>query len=414
MKARLTDRWIYIIAVINAVLLICIWGVFPISCWDSTTYINAWDNSLSQGRIDFIRTPVYPIFIGIIKFLFNSHYLLATIIIQHLIFIVSIYYFKEILLWKIKSRQIVNWMTIVYILIPATSTWANCILTESLTMSFIVFLIYCICTFQQKAHIQYVLYITLWLFLLIFIRPACLYLIVALTITWFFFFKHHRKLAIFGLCGIILVGVLEIGYCFKFKNEFGQFTPSSVSTMNQTFIAFNAGLMKSSYTNIPEYKEYIEKNNNKEISMAEPIVLFGLTTVHESILASKKEQPFLWFKQIIAHFRDSTKISIIAADYGSNILREILSINMNILYIFLVIYLLAIIYLTVKRRHIYIFSSIIWITCFGNVLLVIFGAQSEWNRLILPSMPLILIMFGQALNYIKLDINEFTKKTDIE
>ena len=405
MKVRLTDKWIYIIAVINSLLLISIWGVFIE--FDTASYIYAWDNSFSHGVIDVFRTPVYPVFIGLMKLLFGKHFLYAIIIVQHIVFVISVYYFHKLLCYLIKSSTTIQIITLIYIIIPATSSWANCILTESFAMSSTIFLFYNIISFHKKASISNVIWISFWVLFQIMLRPACLFFIPAVAIVWIIYLKEHFKYAIYGILGIIIVGFIEIGYCAKFKDNYGFFAPSFVSTYNNCWIAFPNGLMDSSYTDNPQYKEFINTYNGKKVWAPNVVDKYGLLTVQKSISESQQDKPIQWSIQACRRLMQASITPLFASNTGSIILRDLLGLNINILYILLTGYAITLIYRRHKTKSFSKISLLIWITVMGNLSMVIIGAQNSWGRLLAPSLPLIFIMFGQALNYIKVDINSY-------
>ena len=412
MKVRLTDRWIYIIAVINAIFLIIKYGV-DIE-FDTTSYIAAWDNSWSKGIIDIFRTPIYPIFLGTLRSVFGNNFMLAVIIVQHFVFLISIYYFKLSLSWNVNSHTVVQWITLVYALLPATSTWANCILTESFAISGIVFLFYNLFSCLHNKKISYTLWVTFWLFILLMLRPAFLYLIPALIIAWLLLIKTNKRLAIIGIAGVCIVGCIEFGYCNLFKERYGIFTPSCVSIYNQQYLAFQDSLMVPTFTNNCGYQQYITEYNGKEIPASSSINDYGLITVSNAIHISQQTYTLAWIKHAFMRFGYALTEPLLSAHGGSITLKNFFGLSINIAYIFIITYLIILVYQILHHKKLRITSLILWITVVGNLITVIIGAQNSWGRLLLPSLPLFIIMFGQAFNYIKFNINGNTKETQIE
>ena len=81
MKLKFNDNTILILATFNALVLIISKGV--VFAEDSESYINAWQDSLSQGYIDFTRTPTYPLILGYIRLGFPQDYVANTSICLH-------------------------------------------------------------------------------------------------------------------------------------------------------------------------------------------------------------------------------------------------------------------------------------------------------------------------------------------
>lgn len=413
MKVRLTDKWIYIIAVINSLLLILIFGVR--THYDTTSYIDAWNNSWSKGVMDIFRTPVYPTIIGLTKAIFGTHFMLAIVIIQHIVFIVSIYYFRKIVNWEIKSKKVAFWITLLYILLPATASWANSIMTELFALTGAVFLFYNIFAFQQINKLSNICWCFFWFVFLLFLRPACLYLFPVMVLVWILFYKYHKFYAILGISGVLIVGILELSYCNTFKNKYGIFAVSSVNTINQSWDAFENGLMKPSYTDNVNYKTFISKYNDSTIYSPILIDKYGLATVQKSIANSKNDQKKEWIKYSIMNFCNNSQSSLFYAYTIKSIsVRHLIGLSFHFLYLFILGYFIVLLAMTIQKKRIYRSSLILWTTVVGNLLILIIGTKSDWGRLIVPSLPIVLIMFGQAFNYIKFNINGNTKKTQIE
>ena len=401
MKARLTDKWIYILAIVNALLMIILVGYS--TNYDSMSYIKAWDESWSKGIIDEFRTPIYPCFLGLMKLIAGKYFLTATMIVQYIIFIISIRYFQKIASGMINSHIVVWWMTLLYAVLPSTSTWANYILTETFALTGIVFLFYNLLVFKHKMNILSVIWITFWLAFLIFLRPAFLYLIPAIAIAWILYLKDNKKCAIYGLIGVALVGILELGYCAKFKERHGVFATSSVSTINDTYTALQYGLMDESYTNNPEYKKFIKEHNGTIVdvpSMVSYMEQYGLNTMNDAVKKSKNSHLVDWSLITIKHFKEASSFSLLHTGAGIFTLTNL--ITFKHLYFFLFVYFIVLLIKTIKTRKLSKISIILWTTGVGNLLLIMIGAQNAWDRLILPSIPLFMIMFGQAFNYIQL------------
>ena len=405
MKARLTDRWIYIIAVINSLLLISIWGVEYAG--DSYSYLKSWDDSWSKGIMDEFRTPIYPVFLGILKIVFGKHFDIICIILQHCIFIYSIKYFKRILSLKVRSQKVIWWLTLAYVLLPSTSSWANLLLTETFAIVGIVFLFYNIFQFQHNAKLINVCWSVFWFAFLIFLRPASLYLFPAILFAWLLFFKQHKRMATLGFIGICIVGLFEIEYCEKFKERYGIFAPSSVSTINYSWIAFQEGLMDPSFTNDTTYASFIKKYNGRKIPAQKVVKHFGVITVHNSITASQRSLPIKWISTSFMRFYYASSTWFLAAYSGYGPLTHLFGVSICTLNLFLLIYIILLVWKMKKCHNLYRASLIMWITCVGNLILVVIGAPEEWGRLLIPSLPLTIIMFGQALNYIKFNFRKF-------
>lgn len=401
MKLRLTDKSVYVIAVLNSLLLILIWNAHI--CIDTSSYISAWDNSWSKGIIDELRTPIYPLFLGLLKAISVNHFYTIAIIIQHCIFLTSVFYFKRILEWNIKSETVVRWITLLYAVLPATSTWASCILTECFAISGVVFLFYNLLKFERHPSVSSVIWSTIWLAFLVFLRPAFLYLIPACLIAWALFFKKNIILSLCGIAGVVIVSVSECVYCEKFEDRYGIFAPSSVGVINQSWMAFRDGLVKSEYTDNLELKEYIESADFSDPDTYVPTIdKYGLTTMASVVDASKRDQPVEWIRKVLGRFYQASQFPFLAAYAGYTTITDMIGININSLYLFLIVFSVILVVTGIRKRKIYQIPTLLLLTILGNLVTAVIGAQNEWGRLLLPSLPLFIVLVGRAINYIKI------------
>ena len=82
-------RYIYLFAIVNCLIMTYIFKV-DVSI-DTPTYIDAW-TMLQNGQIDKFRTPVYPVFLGVMNIICGDNYLWYVVAVQHVVFLVSIRY----------------------------------------------------------------------------------------------------------------------------------------------------------------------------------------------------------------------------------------------------------------------------------------------------------------------------------
>lgn len=407
MKVSLTDKLVYVIAVLNSILLITLLGVQL--RFDSTSYISAWEDSLSLGIIDELRTPVYPLFLGLMKLVAGKSFCFWSIVVQHIVLLVSVFYFKKMADWMIQSPSMARWLTLFYAIIPSTASWANCILTELFAVTGVVFLFYNIFMFYRKPSWFSIVWSTFWLAFLLFLRPAFLYLLPVCFIAWVFYIKRNRSMSISGICGIVLVFLMECCYCIQYDKKFGLFAPSSVSVFNQSYMAFGDGLMKPDYTDNLEYKNFIVdyiESESETVSYSD-IQPFGFVTVAKSIQASQKDQPIQWVKKAFGRFYQASQMSFFASLVEYGILYDMVrfKININSVYVFLILFTLLLVYKSISNRTIYIASTLLLISFLGNLITAVAGAQGEWGRLLIPSLPLFFLLIGQLTNYFKIKDN---------
>ena len=397
MKLRLNDKAIYALAALNALVLIFTNRV--ILAEDSESYLNAWQDSLALGLVDFTRTPSYPLILGFLKAIAGQHLFMLCVVVQHLVFLLSVWYFRKIAAQILPSATIGRWLTLIYGLFPFITFWANKILTESFAISGSVFLFYHLIRFFYSPAWKHVLGSTIWLTFLIFLRPAFLYLLAVGLLAWLMFWNRMPRMVVCGILGVLMILGLEYGYCKKYEERFGIFAPTNVSTVNFTYLAFKDGLMKPEYSDDPAFRSFIENYDGSEPISYCPfptIEQYGLATVHHAIRASQHDQTVRWIRNALYRFIEAAEIHFSDArspiGMASNCIK--LLFNFGTLYLFLILYIVFLVQKTIQFRKFLPIATLLLLTSLGNLFTAIIGAQGEWLRLIAPSLPLLLLMVG--------------------
>lgn len=408
--------FIYAIAIICSVVLIIGYGVQNTP--DTTSYINAWDNYL-EGKLDMLRTPVYPIFLGICRtVLGTSNFQLSAIIVQHIVFLISICYFNKSVVYLLGDRKLSFWITFFYAICPGFISWNNYILTEPFALAGMVFLLYCSIKLYVRPTCQIALTYTFWLLFLIFLRPSFLYLIPVYLCLWLLLGYRNKKLLIYGISCTMAVVCLEGFYIYEFKQMYGVYTPSSVSSINQYYIIRQHGLISIDYIDNKDLKQEIDNSiKTKGFFLEDDEVLwhegddlvkkYGLVDVQNIISTSLRLYPVELIKKAGGRAVRAISLPLCHNNLSTNgavFLSFVLNfLNIGYLYTLLLIYLFIVFYWLFRKGVVPVFSLLIFMLGSCNLILVIIGAPAAWNRLILPSMPLYLLMFAQICTMFKIE-----------
>lgn len=388
---------------------------------DGPGYIKAWDVFVN-GKIDILRTPVYPIYLGVFKTLFGSeHFLLFSVIGQHIIYLISIYFFYKIAILITNSKNVSFYLTLFYTFFPGLCAWCNTIQTESLAISCNLFFVYWCLLLYQKGTIKRGFFVALWLSLLIMLRPIFLYLLPVWGVLWILcIFQTKKKIqAIYGLVGVAFAFCLLLVYMFAFKKAHGIFAPTSVGTINNYYIARQYGLIDPSVIKNKALKLEIQESIKKHGQCWEGKndqhpngKLWGevhhffddnysLKTMQDAVGASIKKNPIKRIK-ILGEQAYNGAPNRLFVNYVKGWLYQInqmfnfiTGIRINNLYTFLLLYSLVLFCWMYKNKVFAWYSLCLLLMGISNVIIVIFGAQQEWGRLLLPSQPLFIIMLGQ-------------------
>ena len=404
MRLRLNDTILYLLALANALRLIVTQGL--VFAEDSQSYLNAWHDSLALGLVDFTRTPTYPIILASLEAVGGSRFELLLIVVQHFVFLLSVWVFRKLTRLLLSSSAAGWWLTLIYALLPYTTMWANRMLTETFAIAGTVFLFHQLVLFHQRPTLKRVFASTLWLLFLVFLRPAFLYLLPVCLLGWLMFWRRSARLARFGLLGVALVTLLEVGYCARYEARFGLFAPTNVSTVNFTYLAFHDGLMRPEYSDDPAFRSFIEHYDGSEPISYCPfptIEQYGLTVVADAIRASQHDQPLQWAMKALHRFVEAADPHFAPLTSPRNLLVNAakLVFNFATLYLFLLLFSI----LLIRRFFVRTSSlpkgegrgeapSLLLLAVVGNLFTAIVGAQGEWLRLITPSLPLLLLMAG--------------------
>lgn len=430
MKANKYLNIILTVGAIISVLMIILKGVwiFP----DSSSYIRAWD-LYSNFEIDSLRTPVYPIFLGVIKTIFGSNlFQIVAIIIQHIVFLCSVAFLYKMAKWFIHSEKIVFILTLLYTIVPAfIICWNNAILTESFAISGMVFLMYVTISMLKEFSFTKLFLHTALLLIMIFLRPALVYILPVFAVSWlyFIFVKKERKLGFAALSSVVIVSLCLLSYMKVFENRFGIFASSIVNVNNQLFIARQYGLLDPDEISdkqlkeavIQSYKdngEYIREHSKMKI-VYKDIWPFDIKAKNEAINKSYKAHPLKVAKKSIVRLLLASDWSM--TGYSDHFVNGPSEINrlfdwgfkLKHLFFMLFIYGFILIYVLIKKNTFPFFSILFFMLGVSNIIVAVVGAQAEWSRLILPSMPLYLIMFGQFFNFTEIKSKPLSNNTII-
>lgn len=412
--------YIYIVAFVFCAFLIIHNGCqyFP----DTYSYIIAW-NHIVDGQIDKWRTPVYPLFLGSLRSLLGQdNYPICAIIIQFFVFLVSIRYFNKLAIILLQSESISYWLTAFYALYPCIPSLNCFLITEPFAIYGIVFLLYSTIHAIKTDSPRYILYTTLWLFFLVFLRPALIYLIPVYIVGWLLLCVVNKKaiqITFMHLGGTIFVGLSVLVYSYCFERNYGMFTPSGIGVINQYYIARTDGILDPLKTNNPCLKEYVEKSISVHgtsytkgssydvYSEAENAIdLYGLADVSHLVTLSVMSDKTIYFKRILLHIhRTATDKLFDSLLPKFRTIIDIIGIRINFVYILLLLYPLMWFLLYRKKKYFPVFSFILYMMGASHLIVIIVGCQNEWFRLILPVVPCYILMFGQILSVFNISIN---------
>ena len=437
MKVSKDLKTIYVITIVNIFLYMVIGGAST-HC-DTFSYLHAWE-TLKTGHIDALRTPVYPIYLGLFKEVFAEYYITPASIGQHLLFLYSIYCFYIILHCIGFKKKTIFWTTAVYATLPGIFTWGAILLTESLTMSLSV--IYAYVMFKLKERFSYTMTIlnVLILVVLLLLRPAMVYLLPIAFLLWLIaiYRKSVRKQAVAGVLGVMIAMLSLFSYMHVYKHSYGIFATSYVGTYNNFFCSRWHGLLHPEEIKNDSIRADLQKSidNNGLFCVAfNPIYwrgdnvyplweetnyalkTYNYCEIEDILWLSMKNHPLGHIASVIYRANWAAKMPLLysrSMEPWDLTFRDFLCIwdiickyflqfiTISWLYCMLFVYACVLFYR--KKCHLLSWEILLIFLCgSANLLVAIMGAQGDWNRLIAPSLPFYLIIVADLCRKLKIE-----------
>ena len=406
-KRVLQLKTIYAIAIPYCLLLILKCG----RQWDYDTdsYVAAWE-TISSLHLDLWRTPVYPLFIGLTKYLFGSYFLIVGTVIQHLIFLISIRYFYKLAQGVVKSERSAWWATAFYALYPCVATWNCFILTEPFAIYSMIFMLYCALTAYQKNSVFHLVVWGGWLLFQIFLRPAQIYILPVFFVGWLLLYLKKKRLSriiVGGVAGTMFASCCMLLYIYTFKNTYGVFTPCGVGIVNKYYMARRDGTLIASQIADQKFRKFVEERNRvfengKGTSVdlfkesQDAVYTFGLKQVSDVVSDSSPNTLGHQVKMAFQRFRTASNDHLFTTFiHKLTVITDIFGVRINFAYYLLLIYPLVLLRWYIKIRDIPWFSSLLFMVGASHMLIIIVACQNIWGRLVLPVVPVYIIMFTQ-------------------
>ena len=191
---------------------------------DTPSYVEQYTENILKGKVNAIRTPVYPYFIKIIKKIGGSNHLYTNIVlIQKVLFIISIILFYFSLKKITKNKLIQILLALSYGICPVTIFWNTIILTEGITLIEITALLYLTVSYIKEHKMYQSVLIGVVNLLMVMTRPSNIYLPVLYFMFWIirlFVNKEERKQILGGLISTICCIIIILGYCLLIYKQY--------------------------------------------------------------------------------------------------------------------------------------------------------------------------------------------------
>lgn len=412
MKVNRRDKaliYVYVLAIIGSLALFVLKG--PMCFTDTPSYLKAWDYMQATGHLDVLRTPVYPCILGVLKSLFPTFYTWIVVLIQTALSFISIYCFYVCANDIIKKKRITYIITILYALVPIISTIGNnALLTEPFSVSGLVLLLYFSIKLYKNPQFIYALLYTFFLLFLIFLRPIFIYLLPVFVLFWIILIreKSARRSVMYGIAGVLITLSCVLTYMYKFKSEHGVFALTNVSTYNQLFMTRQSGLLNPSFVKDSAFREELEfcyrshgsKCPEINAEVGNWLTKYDIKMLNEAISNSYKEKPTKSLSSIYDRVYNETVQTLDWIIPMPDIVRKFFKffcIGLGTVFLFVLLFGVLVLKAFVKFHMIPIWSFLLFALVVSNLVVIFLGAQNDYQRLFLPSLPLVFIMVGKIL-----------------
>jgi hypothetical protein len=377
--------------------------------WDTWSYFTAADELL-RCEIDVYRTPSYPALIALAKLISRNNFVSIIGVLQIVGSLSSIIVLKKMAERLEISRNIIKTILAIFIIAPIILKVNITIITESFAVSGSIWLFYFIVNwcYGERTWKDMIIIIIISLFLL-FLRPSFLYLLIVFAVITLIalVLKQYKKVAQMSLCVIILSSFM-LGYCTIIKSKIDVFIPSTVSIFNDRIIALDNGFLRSENVTNPVIKSRViafEKAGVRpNIWNAPDVTGIPDKIVYEELRALKNKDRVGWYTKTFIH-NVSSSLGDSILGYGSVCI-------ISFFEVYLILLVIPIFWMIIRKKKdgIPIVALSMWLTCVGNILVMIFGAYSQWQRLFLPSLPLFLLLVGQFCSLFKVELTKDSKQ----
>lgn len=391
---------------------------------DSFSYIEATANVL-QGVPDIFRTPVYPLIIGICRGIFGAGGDYAVVILQFLVFLTSGYFLYKIGRQYIGKPRPVFWMTAFYLIYPSLVEYTVGLLTESLSMSCMIFLTYTLVRFLSSPRgIMSALWPSIWLMILLYLRPAFLFLLPILAVIFIVFCikkKLGLRLAVVSFGGLLLTGASIFAYTKVITNLYGIHSTSCVTLINNYFTIRYGGIVDPNLAETPKLREFIEGtvpnrwNHYYETVQSELNHIVETNTwedleKYENNLIKAYPKDFIKtvFMRWDSYARLFPILPNVVSDFPckADLIYDFIP-NMGAYCLFLLIMSIYSIISWRREREIPIISLMLILICAGLFITTIAGAQDDYARLNAPALPLFFLLIAKFASVIKVNVKAF-------
>lgn len=366
-----------------------------------------------------LRTPVYPLLLAGLNALFGEPLMNMVLVrLQSLATLCALGAFYYTVVRVTHRRYLAVIFTLWFGCQPGVVGYETSVMTESLSISGVVFLVFLLARYLEQRRKSDALGMGLLTLFLILLRPGFLYLVPVLAVfwalQWFLEAKEKNRHILWGVAGTALSLAGVLAWCTFNFFSCGRFTLSVVTDINLLHMLVLNGSVEN-----PEYPELSEFVWNKMVENQEDSAYLPWGAYEDITAAYPDEWAEYASSTLKYHVGDMTDYTITKVGkvlkepflndqpyvhlwyytyFGASVRTLLFNANVTQVLQFLFVELVySFTWWAVKKKINWLGLGLAGCTL-ATMATALVGAQAEWYRLWLPSFPF-LILLGSLWAY---------------
>lgn len=359
------------------------------------------------------RTPGYPFVIGVCQYVFGGYGLYAVTLIQEILFLVSVVFFRDMCRMVVRSQRVGIAMTAIYLLLPFLTLYcqASRISTGSIAFSIIMILLWCSIRSLRFPSVKYAVVMTVLMICGIAVRPGYIYLLPLYLLFWLAVglknYKRYWKSVAVGCLGVFVATGAVLVYKSAIKKIYGYEGITSVTYFNNYFFARENDLLNPDYVGNDSLR--IELLNILQCPAQENWRIWK-----EIDILNKHDSNFVEMNRVVnkslvsqpdrcasALLRRGAKVGAypMVEHYETFRLNQLYLVfipRLSCVYLFLLMFVCLLLWLMIWKHRFAAVSCFLWVFIVSSHFVAIAGAQDEWGRLSQQSFPALLLLIGEV------------------
>lgn len=403
-----------IVVWIVAVVMLLLYNLTPVvPCFDSQFYLWA-GKHIAAGRIDCLRTPVYPIILHFLSSVFGKQGLgIAITLFQSVFYLFSVGSFLH-LVQKVITNRIINLLTMLLFVVVISPAWCNEIATESLSLSGCIILVDLVVRFYDSKKWNILVVLHFLLLFLVFLRPTFVLFFAVLPCLWIWKMAETRQ-----FCASMMVALVSTMICMgcfllynkSYEKQYGKQTSTISFECNTVYNLKRSGCWDVNVVSDPQAVKICKKLDEEYTCNNEPLYWIvdsipgSLPLISEACddMIQAHEQQYCRYR--IQTFVESFNTRFPGAINTKSALSTLLffwslfwAMPLSLFYLVVPISVVALLYFIVKRKRVPVVESFIIVTTFAQYVGIVLSASEAHARLMIPVYGLFLLILAIGLD----------------